>query len=75
MNEINKKECLKHLSTDTYIISMPFLGVSVGKMAAITLGTVACHFEVLAQLRLVGIGKILQLLLRCCTFVVERGVL
>ena len=54
---------------------MPFLGVSVGKMAAITLGTVASHFEVLAQLRLVGIGKILELLLRCGTFVVERGVL
>ena len=36
-------------------------------MAAAALGTLTGHFEVLAQLRLVGVRQILQLLLGCHT--------
>ena len=42
---------------------MPFLGMTVGEMAAVTLGTVARLIEVLAKLSLVCVGQILKLFL------------
>jgi hypothetical protein len=35
----------------------------VSEVAAIVFSTLACHFKVLAELGLVGVGQILQLLL------------
>lgn len=51
----------------TYGISIPLLRLPVSEMAAVALGTLAGHFKVLAQLRLVGVRKVLQLLLGCHT--------
>ena len=43
----------------TYGISIPLLSLPVSEMTAVALGTLTGHFKVLAQLRLVGIRKIL----------------
>ena len=54
---------------------MPLFLVAVGEVAAIALGTVGGHLEVLAQLRLVGIGQVLQLLLGSHALIIQCGLL
>ena len=53
---------------------MPLFGITMGEMAATALGTLTCLLEVLAELGLVSVRQVLQLLLSGNTCLVHAGV-
>ena len=53
---------------------MPLFGITMSEVAAAALGTLTCLLEVLAELGLVGVRQVLQLLLSGDTSLVHAGV-